>query len=93
MLYKITNYSYNQSNLLRVVIKPSQKSNYKIDLYDNKGKYITSIGSKSYSDYPTYITTHGLEFANQRRKLYKIRHKKDRQIPYSRGWYADKILW
>jgi hypothetical protein len=44
-------------------------------------------------DYPTYILYCGKEFANERKKLYKIRHKKDRNIKGSRGYYADKILW
>ena len=71
----------------------SIKPNYKIDIYDENFDKIISIGSIKYSDYPTYIITHGLEYANKRRKLYKLRHNKDRNIPYSRGWYSDKILW
>jgi hypothetical protein len=31
--------------------------------------------------------------ANERRKLYKIRHSKDRKRLYSNGWYADQLLW
>jgi hypothetical protein len=33
------------------------------------------------------------QFADERRKLYKIRHSKDRKITGSNGWYADKLLW
>jgi hypothetical protein len=31
--------------------------------------------------------------AKERRKLYKIRHSKDRKQLYSNGWYADQLLW
>ena len=31
--------------------------------------------------------------AKKRRKLYKIRHKNDRSVKNSNGFYADKLLW
>jgi hypothetical protein len=31
--------------------------------------------------------------AKERRKLYKVRHKKDRNVKNSNGYYADKLLW
>jgi len=34
-----------------------------------------------------------MNYANVRRKLYKIRHKKDRLKRGTAGFYADKILW
>ena len=92
-MYKITDYSYNKAKKLNVKIKPSKKSNYKIDVLDTNNNYITSIGHKKYNDFPTYIKTDGLEYAKERRKLYKKRHDKDRNITGSRGYYADKILW
>lgn len=92
-MYKITDYSYNQAKKLNVNIKPSNKLNYKIDVYDIAGNLITSIGDKNYKDYPTYIKSNGKSYADERRKLYKKRHEKDRKILNSRGYYADKILW
>ena len=92
-MYDITDYSYNQARALGVSIKPSKKTKYKIDVHDKYGKYMLSIGAKGYDDYPTYIKTKGLEYANERRKLYKSRHNKDRHIQNSRGFFADKILW
>jgi hypothetical protein len=56
-------------------------------------KKISSIGDIRFNDFPTYIEKNGKEFAEKRRKLYKIRHKKDRNIKGSNGYYADKILW
>lgn len=92
-MYKIKDYSYNQAKKLNVKIKPSKKNNYKIDVLDNKNNYITSIGHKDYSDYPTYILEKGKQYADERRKLYKKRHEDDRKVKKSRGYYADKILW
>jgi hypothetical protein len=66
---------------------------YKLDIYDKNGEYITSCGAYGYKDYPTYIKERGLEYANRRRELYKIRHNKDRIVKGSRGYYADQLLW
>lgn len=92
-MYSISDYSYKQAKKIGVLIAPSQKRNYKIDVYDKDKNYLTSIGDKRYSDYPTYIKLYGLEYANKRRQLYKNRHEKDRQIEGSRGFFSDKLLW
>lgn len=31
--------------------------------------------------------------SDERRRLYKIRHEKDRKKPNTAGFWADKILW
>ena len=31
--------------------------------------------------------------ANERRKMYKIRHQKDRLKKGTNGYYADQLLW
>jgi hypothetical protein len=92
-MYKITDYSYDKAKKVGVVIAPSKNKKYKIDIFNKKGEYITSIGAIGYSDYPTYMKTHGKEYADNRRRLYKIRHDKDRSVLRSRGWYSDQILW
>ena len=92
MVYQIKPYSYEQAKKLNVEIKPSNKKDKKIDVYKDK-KYICSIGDINYYDYPTYIQNNGLAYANERRKLYKIRHNKDRSVKFSSGYYSDKILW
>ena len=45
------------------------------------------------NDFPTYIQKQGLTFAKTRRRLYKIRHNKDRHTKWTNGWLADKLLW
>ena len=92
-MYQITDYSYNQAKKLNVKITPSKFLKYKIDIYDKNNKYMFSIGDDRYYDYPTYLLNYNKEYADKRRKLYKLRHQKDREIIGSRGWYADKILW
>jgi len=77
---------------LNVEIKPSTRKDKKIDVYKDK-KYICSIGNINYYDYPTYIQNNGLSYANERRKLYKIRHNKDRNVKNSSGYFVDKTLW
>jgi len=91
--YKIKKYSYDRAKELKVIIKPSTNPNKKIDVYDYAGNKICSIGAIKYKDYPTYIKTNGLEYANRRRMLYKLRHQKDIHIKDTAGYYADKILW
>lgn len=46
-----------------------------------------------YMDYDLWLKAEGKEFADERRRLYKIRHEKDRHRKGTAGYYADKILW
>ena len=92
MKYHITNYSYKKAKQLGVKIIPSNNKTKKIDIYKNNKK-IASIGALGKNDYPTYILKKGIKFAKTRRRLYKIRHQKDRLIKNTNGWYADKLLW
>lgn len=91
-MYKITTRQKANASKLGVVIKPSTVKGKKIDVYKNDVK-IASIGALGYMDYDSYIKTKGLTFANERRRLYKIRHANDRNKKGTPGFYADKILW
>jgi len=92
MNYKITSYTKDKANKLGVVVKPSKVKDKKIDVFKS-GKKIATIGAKGYNDYPTYLKTKGKEYADERRRLYKIRHNKDRLVKDSNGYYADRLLW
>ena len=92
-MYKITPYSYDQAKKLNVSIKSSKTKNKKIDVFDRDNKKLASIGDIRYKDYPTYILEKGKNYANERRRLYRIRHKKDLNIIESPGYFANKILW
>ena len=88
-MYSITNYSKKKARELGVEIKPSTLKNKKIDVFKKKQK-IASIGDTRYGDYSTFIKTKGKEYAETRRRLYKIRHADNKGIT---GFYADKLLW
>jgi hypothetical protein len=91
-MYQITDYTYRQAKKLGVEVKPSTDKKKKIDVIKNVKK-IASVGANGYNDYPTYVKEKGLSYANERRKLYKIRHSKDRVKIGSNGYFADKLLW
>ena len=88
MDYKITNYSKLKAKQLNVEIVPSTNKNKKIDVYKNNKK-VASIGALGYSDYPTYILKNGKSYADERKRLYNIRHKNDSGI---NGYYAKKNM-
>ena len=92
MAYKPTKRQLLNAQKLGVMIAPSSNSRKKIDVYRN-GKKISEIGATGYLDYDGYIRTEGLKVANERRRLYKLRHEKDRHRKGTAGYYADKILW
>lgn len=89
-MYKILPYTQNKAKELKVLIKPSNKKFKKIDVFTPKGEFIVSIGDSRYMDYPNYVLKMGKEYANERRKLYLIRHKNDTG---KAGYYAKKLLW
>lgn len=96
-MYKITSYTKNKAKELGFVVKPSTDSEKKIDVYKNNKK-IASVGAIGYNDYPTYLDLEKKGkipkgTANKRRKLYKLRHSKDRKKINSNGWLADQLLW
>ena len=88
--YNITNYTRKQAKKLGVTITHSTNTKKKIDVF-KKGKKVCSVGNLNYYDFPTYLLKKGKSFANSRRKMYRIRHSKDRKKGC--GFYADKLLW
>ena len=92
-MYNISNYSYLEAKKLGLQIKNSSNKKKKIDVYSKKdGKKICFIGDIKYLDFPSYLKI-DKELANKKRKLYKIRHKKDINNKDGNGFYANKILW
>lgn len=89
-MYKILPQHYENAKNLDVEIKPSTNKMKKLDVYNKDGKKIASIGDIKYKDYQYYILEKGLEYANERRKLYLGRHRKDKNLG---GYYARLILW
>ena len=91
--YTIRKYTYDRAKKMGVRVRPSRNKTKKIDVINRAGKVVAQVGANGMNDYPTFIATRGLEYANKRRKLYKQRHEKDRHIRGTPGYYADKLLW
>jgi putative heme degradation protein len=92
-MYKILPYTLSQAKRLNVKVRSSNKADKKIDVFDKSGKFVTSVGARGYLDYPTYKKLFGKTVADQRRKLYKARHEKDRKVKGTPGYFADQLLW
>jgi hypothetical protein len=91
-MYRITNYSKEKAKELDVEIKPSTRKHKKIDVYKNN-KLVASIGDKRYLDFPNYIKSHGIAYAEQRKSLFNMRHRKNASKINSPAYFASKILW
>ena len=85
MTYRITDYSRNQAKKLDVSIRLSSNPKKKLDVYKN-GVKVASIGATGYGDFGTFMETKGKAYADERRRLYRIRHKGENN-------YSLKILW
>lgn len=92
-MYQITKRQYAIASKIGIHIFPSDKEKYKIDIYDGEGVYHCSIGSSKYMDYFSYQREKGKEYADARKRLYRIRNRKDLERIGSKGWFAWKILW
>jgi len=92
-MYTIKPRQKRAAKRLGVTIKPSTDSKKKLDVFDKDNKKISSIGDINYNDYASYIKTNGLKYADNRKRLYKIRHEKTRKVVGSKSYYADQILW
>tara|TARA_R110002153_G_scaffold43977_4_gene124106 strand:+ start:5190 stop:5468 length:279 start_codon:yes stop_codon:yes gene_type:complete len=92
MAYKITSTQRSRAKKIGVTIKPSKQKGKKIAVFKNKKK-VADVGARGYKDFDIYKKTKGKKFADNRRRLYKIRHQKTRTKRGSRSYYADKILW
>lgn len=91
-MYKIKPYSYKQANRLGVTIYPSTNKNKKIDVFKGYDK-VASIGDVNYKDYPSYLESEGIKVANDRRRLYKLRHSKYSNRVGTPSYYSYRILW
>lgn len=83
--YKITEHSRIQARKQGVSIRVSKNKKKKIDVFSG-GKLVESIGDRNYLDYGMYLKKKGKKFADERRRLYHIRHSKDKS-------FASTILW
>jgi hypothetical protein len=92
MKYLITSRQKRNAKRIGVKIKPSKNKKKKISVYKD-GVKVADIGAIEYWDYDHYINAYGRSYANERQRLYKLRHQKYRQIKGTPAYYADQILW
>jgi hypothetical protein len=88
-MYKINKVQKEIADRLGLKIFPSVKKDKKLDVYKNE-KYVTSIGAKGYDDYYSHLKNHDKVFADERRRLYLIRHKNN---VGDAGMLAKRLLW
>ena len=91
-MYEIKPVQRKNARRIGVTIKPSTRKGKKIDVFKD-GKKIASVGALGYGDYATFLKEKGREFADKRRRLYKIRHEKNRKKIGTNSYFADQILW
>ena len=91
-MYEITAYTRSQARRLGVEVAPSKSKAKKIDVF-RAGVKLASVGGAGYGDYPSFLASHGKAYADERRRLYKLRHEKDRHVAWSAGYLADQLLW
>ena len=83
--YKIMQYSFDRAKQLNLIIKPSKNKNKKLDLYNNDGVFLNSIGDINYFDFPYYLK---LDVNNA-----KKRQQKGINIINSKQYLSSRILW
>ena len=71
---------------LGVTVKASQNPCKKLDVFNEKGKKVATIGSRQHEDYLQHQDA-------KRRTNFKKRMERHRHKLGSPSFYADKILW
>lgn len=97
MPYPIQATQRERAEKLGLTLRPSRNPDKKLDAIDAEGKTV-SFGGRGYMDFYLWKRFKGLAFAKERRKAYKTRHQKTRQIrkrdgKYTPSFLADQILW
>ena len=64
MAYRITKYTRSQAAKQGLTVKLSKVKGKKIDVFKG-GEKVASIGAIGYGDYPTFIRTKGIDYADK----------------------------
>ncbi len=96
MTYQITNSIKARAKAIGVTVKSSSKAGKKLDVYKDNIK-LASIGQAGAMDYHLWKKTKGESYANERRRLYHLRHKgeapKTKNGKLTASILAKTILW
>ena len=87
-MYEISPKSYKVAKQYGLQIEPSVKINKKIDVFKD-GTYIASIGDSRFKDFHLHLKENGKAYANERARLYYLRHKN----ASVREQLAKLLLW
>ena len=87
-MYEISPKSYKVAKQYGLQIQSSTKKNKKIDVFKD-GKYLASIGDSRYADYHIFLKEKGKAYADNRARLYYLRHKN----ASVREQLAKLLLW
>jgi len=91
-MYHITDYTFRKAQENGVQVKPSKNKKKKIDVFRD-GKKLASVGAAGMGDFGTFMKIEGKDYAEKRRRLYRMRHAKDGNIPNTPGYWAWHLLW
>ena len=75
-MYEISPATYKAAKQYNLDIFPSTKTYKKIDVW-RKGEFLASVGDNRYKDYHIYLKENGKAFAEERRRLFHLRHSGD----------------
>jgi hypothetical protein len=75
-MYDISKTTYTIAKRYGLVVVPSTRKNKKIDVYKDD-HFLASIGDSRYDDMHTHLKKNGKAVAEERRRLYYLRHKRD----------------
>ena len=91
--YEIQPYTHLMAYKYGVKAVVSGNPKKKIDVLDFNDNYICSIGDIRHGDFPTFFKERGADFAEERRRLYHLRHIKHKNVLGSKSYYASRLLW
>jgi len=98
MPYNISDATYKIAKQLGLEIFPADKLDKKLEVYDAKtGIFLFYVGDSRYMDYHLYLDYENKGLvpkgtANDRKRLYHIRHKNDIEIS-RKSYIGAKLLW
>ena len=87
-MYPISDLTKQRAKEIGVIVKPSTNPKKKIDVFYD-GEKVASVGDITAKDYHLYLAEEGKEIADERRRLYHMRHKKKSLGEYLALW----LLW
>ena len=96
MTYIITQEIKRRADALNLIVKSSRNKDKKLDIYKDGIKQ-ASIGQAGAMDYHLWLQERGQAYANERRRLYHLRHKgeapKTKNGKLTASFLSKVILW